>query len=550
MSKVEQKIIDKKMIKKKVILIFVLFFIINVSVSGGHFDPTDGVMYFLMTENFVINGFPALKYGSPSAHELGVDINQHVAFQLWDKAVDAYYNEFGKHHGEGRMDWLWNYIKENEDHGANYLVVPILATPLYLTAKTIGISPISFVAILFNSIVIAAISVVIFLLGTKIYNSERIGFVLALLFGLTSFFWPYITTFYARPLAILFLFLSLYLILLLKEKKDYKLAGITGVVLGLSILTHPLLMLAVPGVLIFGIYQLRKNKRQVLFLLFGLLIMVGVQFYVNDARYDSAISFGYAKDDVSSRGTAYVQNIIPLDIINSGYIGYFFSPGQSIFIFFPISILTPIGLYYLYKQNRSLTFLLIYIMVSTFLYMANSPNWNTNPYWGSHRYLLPLIPAITLCIGSIIANYSHTLRLKIGIVTLASIGFIVNLLGNLVWIQYAFAFGWSQEELWKIVEREREIFTWEPFFSPPIQSMKVLYTDWVASLSVEPDVLNYMKVGLHGCSVDIFLYCEFGIVSTIICAISIVIILIFVLKHLNINMKIKTKIRPMEEKGN
>ncbi len=177
----------------------------------------------------------------------------------------------------------------------------------------------------------------------------------------------------------------------------------------------------------------------------------------------------------------------------------------------PIFLLTPISWFYFYKKYKSLTILLIFLTLIMIIYVGIGGGWNFNPHWG-HRHLIPIIPMAIIPIGALISNFSNTLRLKLSVIIFSIIGFFVNLLGNLVWVQYAYAYGWGPEEIWKVPVKLRPgVFTWNPYQSPIIQSIKVLANDWTASLDPDPIALNYFKIGLNGCSYDIYLFCEFGI---------------------------------------
>ena len=188
------------------ILIFVFFFLINISASGGHTDPYDGIITFLVSENFAINGLLSLNQDSPSAENLGIDLEKYIKFKAWNLGVAKYYEEFGTHDPIGdnmeglvpdRIPWVTNYMNNIDTtnfYGPTYLVFPVIISPLYVIGDAIGAPIINFVSLFANSIIIALLSTMIFLISTKIFESEKIGFVLAIIFGVTSFMWPYITT--------------------------------------------------------------------------------------------------------------------------------------------------------------------------------------------------------------------------------------------------------------------------------------------------------------------------------------------------------------------
>ena len=129
----------------------------------------------------------------------------------------------------------------------------------------------------------------------------------------------------------------------------------------------------------------------------------------------------------------------------------------------------------------------------------------------------------------LIVKFSNFRRWRWGIVLLSVGGFFVNLLGNLVWVQYAFSYGWGPEGIWKI-EDKSSVFTWNPFHSPIVQSIKVLLSNWTSTI-VNP-VDGYMKIGLYGCNYDVFFYCKFGIFPIILLGVGISIVGYILLKIL------------------
>ena len=169
-------------------------------------------------------------------------------------------------------------------------MLSIAAVPFYVIAMTFGVSVIPFVFLLLNSTIIATSCVVIFLIGKNLYKSESIGFVLSLIFGVTSFIWPYISSMFPRPIGILFLMLGLYLILRHKNKNGMVIPFLAGLSLGLTTIANIQFFLLIPILTIFGIFELRKNKKQLIFFIFVIAIMFSLEgyitYFINCARFD------------------------------------------------------------------------------------------------------------------------------------------------------------------------------------------------------------------------------------------------------------------------
>lgn len=334
---------------------------------------------------------------------------------------------------------------------------------------------------------------------------------------------------FANPLGILFLILSIYLILKQKSNRNTLFCFFAGISIGVGVLSHLQILLSLIPVLIYGVYKFRSNKNYVATYLVGITIPMIILAYVNSQINGSFTNFGFLYDP-SDYGTKFSNSISSLGILEGIY-GFLFSPGLSLFLYFPVAMLAPLGFYYMYKKDRSLTILFISITVIVYLDIAIDPFWNTNPYWGPHRYLLPLIPFFTISTGFLISKFSNIPKWKWSIISLSIGGFFVNLLGNLVWPVYAFAYGWGPEGLWKIQDK-MAVFTWDPYHSLIIQSIKVLSSDWVSSLPSHEQSTGYLKVGLNGCRYDVFLFCEFGIIPIILLCIGMIIIVTLIIKML------------------
>jgi len=515
-----------------VLLIFSFFLSTYLVTSGGHLDNYDGIVEFLKAENFVNTGNLGLNVNSPTAYELGFDIEKHIEIKSTSHANFLYDNNFlnvqeNMTRGEFHKQYKNNIDKENY-YGPFYLLLPFVSAPLFLLADIVNIPTVNFVPLFLNSIIIAGSCVLVFLLGKHLFKSEQIGFILSLMFGLTSFIWPYITSMFSRPLAILLMLIAIYLIITQKNRKNNLPSLIAGISLGLTVLAHPIFLLILFGIMVYGIIEFRKHKKNLVLFMVGIIVMGSIIAYTNYERFQSPFDFGLNKYQLGP----------PKDKLSlEGIYGYLISPGKSIIIYLPLIILLPLGLYYLSKKEKGLTILFIYIIFVTYFYKSVLTEWSEfGGQWGPHRFLMPIIPLATLSIGPLLLKYSESLKMKLTVILLSAIGFVVNLLGNLVWIMYAFAYGWEKERLW-VYEHTDKIFAWNPYYSPVVQTVKVLSSDWVSQLNPDPTKLSYYKVGLYGCRFDLFFYCEYGLIVVVILLILSSFLAYYILRLLSIRKK-------------
>jgi len=505
------------------VLIFTFFFFIFLSSNGGHTDPVDGFIYFIMAENFVKNGSLTLNVNSPTALDFDFDVERKIRGKTSSMAAleydknpdpDLTRNEYVKLAIEN--------TNREEFIGPFYVVLPMVAAPLYVIAEHFGFYPYTFVSLFLNSIVIALICVVMFFFGKSVFGSAKIGFVLALIFGVTSFIWPYNSSMFSRPLAILFLMSSVYMIYN-KNTESIITPFLSALFIGLSVLTHTLFLLYSPGLVIFGIFSFKEDKKKIISFIVGIIIITAIIGSINYIRFESVMDFGLGSIQEGSFLTSSTE----------GLYAFLISSGQSIFLYFPIAFLFPLGIYCLYKKNKSLTAIIVYLFLVTYLYIGFSSNWDTSMTWGPHRYLLPIIPLIVISIGSLMTNLSTKMRRII--ISLSVVGFIVNVTASLVWYRFAMAFsrGVANEFGW--LENYQNVRVWEPIMSPILMNFGVLAIDYVGTRTVNPNLTaDFFQFVIPGCSFDVYVYCQFGIIPIILLGILITVIGIAILYVLGI----------------
>src|SRR5262249_16601 len=125
--------------------------------------------------------------------------------------------------------------------------------------------------------------------------------------------------------------------------------------------------------------------------LIAALIFVGALNYI---RFGSFTSFGYGPKQES----LLVHNSF------EGIIGLVASPGTGLILYFPLAILLPLALIYIYRKNKALFFLFVYIFIVNWLFIGTINNkiypntWTGAGAWGP-RYLLPVLPFIVMPLG-------------------------------------------------------------------------------------------------------------------------------------------------------
>ncbi|HEY9386907.1 MAG TPA: hypothetical protein VIP70_07690, partial [Nitrososphaeraceae archaeon] len=267
--------------------------------------------------------------------------------------------------------------------------------------------------------------------------------------------------------------------------------------------------------IVYFIFSSRKSnsKKSLISFLIALAIVLFFMGLVNYWRFGSFTEFGYG----SYFGTLSYNRSW------TGLIGLLASPGKGLLLYFLPVILLPIALKYMYKENKGLFFLIIYVIIVHWLYFGtiddtDSRYWSGAIAWGP-RYMIPVLPFIALALGTLLVHLkSATLFLKISLITLCVAAFVINLSGILVWSEYGVIYGWTNQELHK-VQDALNAMTWNPNYSPIILHVKILIDDYVSDIPVEQyryTGWHYTTYGLAPCSYDLYILCKFGIIPILL----------------------------------
>jgi hypothetical protein len=521
--------------KRLFFLVFSFFLVVNITSSSGHFDPWDGIQNFFIAESMVIKHSAMLYPDLPTLDKLSI------------------------YHSHAKISKIPNTCGLCEIRKPEYiwrsLLPPAIAVPFYIAAPILSLSPLTGVALFTNSLIISLTCMVVFCFSLEIYESRKIAFVLSLIFGVCSFTWPYHTSLLGTPSETLCIFAAAYFIHIstkrynisnnlindknkptsvttttniTKNKRIY-FAGSAGILLGLSVFAHPSSIIFIPGFIVYSFFSMKRSKKTMLSFLIGLGVILFFVGFVNYLRFGSFTDFGYGIFGTLSIHGGW-----------AGLVGLSVSPGKGLIFYFPITLLLPLALKYTYRSNKGLFFLTVYVIFVSWLFfgtisfpksipIAESEAWSGGT-WGP-RYLLPILPFITLVSGALLVylkalSSKKKLFLRLSLIILCIAGFYVNLLGVLVWFVYGFDYGWTVAELWKVPD-SFAVETWNPNYSFIVIQMKALMSDFVSH--IQPIKFQYTSYGLAPCSYDIYFFCKFGLTPIMLLCTGIAIIAVLIL---------------------
>jgi hypothetical protein len=525
--------------KLTIILIFAFFFLVYVTSSSGHFDPWDGMGFFLLTESM------ALK------HSAKLYPDQQTVQQLSTHSSPI------KPNFPNACDICDLIIKPTYSVGKPYLLTPAMAVPFYYAALLFSVPPVTVVALFANSFIMSLTCVVLFCFSLALYESKKIAFVLTLIFGVCSFIWPYNSSLMSDPTKALCVFASTYFIYIAarqdnterirassnnsdsdsgtttnvisrdgnKNKRVY-FAGLGALFLGLSVFAHPTSSILIPGFLVYFIFSIRHcNNRKILLISFLLVLGAVLLFagFTNYIRFGSFTKFGLTNYEEGATLSVHRQW--------QGLVGLLISPGKGLIFYFPIAILLPLAFRYMYAKNKGLFFISTYTFVATWLFFGTifflggkfpaAGDWG-GLWWGP-RYLMVTLPFIALASGTLFEHLKRNKILKVsGLIILCFAGFLVNLLGVLVWWEFGNVYnnaGLGKDTLTPKV--------WTIYHSYIAADIGILMSNFVSQ--IQPVKFSAWSFTLLPCPYDNYLFCKFGIMpilllSTVIAIVGIIII--------------------------
>jgi hypothetical protein len=501
--------------------VFFFFLIINLISTGGHTDMWDGMVTFLLAESMATKQSAKLHPDIPtiSNSEPRDSVRTMIHYE-----VQNYMIVTGKY-----ADWIQQSMALEPIYSSRSLLLPAMSIPFYYAALAVLLPPIFVIPLFVNSFIIALTSLVIFCFSLEIYNSRKIAFILSLIFTGCSFILPYNTSLFPQPLQTLLVITAAFFIIkslhfhssficnytkfkIDDNKKALYFASLGGLFLGLSVFAHPTSIIVIPGFVVYSIFSMRHNKKSLISFLLTLSIALFFMGLVNYLRFGSFTEFGYG----SYFGT------LSYNTGWTGLLGLLASPGKGLIFYFPIVFLLPLALKYMYRENKWLFFLIVYIISVHWLYFGTlgdteSRFWSGAIAWGP-RYLVPVLPFITLAFGTLLARFKQSrLLLKASLLILCISGFIINLPGTLVWSEYGTIYAWDKEGLNRFPD-SLEVIAWNLNYSPIILHTKVLMDDYVHKIYAE-QYLNtgwhYITYGLAPCSYDLYIFCKFGIIPVV-----------------------------------
>lgn len=393
--------------------VFLTLLAVYLLTHGGTFYSSDGYAMYATAKALALR------------HTIAVPPDPNMAWQIVEGQHGLYFSKYGL--GQPLLVAIPIALVESV---RDRLLGGIYDEALYL-----------YVASLFNQVVTAATGVLVFLLATRLGNGVRLSIALALAWGLTTLAWPYSKTFFSEPLFTACLVLAALGLLAYRQERGrgrYGWLTLAGLGLGYAVLTRVVGVLLLPPFLAYAAWAMLPHPegeplRRVLrrdrsvsswwrsalaaALAFGIpaAACLALLLWHNAARFGSPFDNGYT-------GERFDTPLL------SGLAGLLFSPGKSIFLYAPLTVLAVVGWPRFWRERRAEAAL--YASIAAIVLVQNAKWWS---WWGGWawgpRMLVPLLPFAILGLGPLLRSSAAA---RSAAWALALFGFGVALLGALV----------------------------------------------------------------------------------------------------------------------
>ncbi len=344
------------------LLVSLLTLVLYLATTGGSM-ATD-IMSYEVAKNIVEHGSVAMSF---NVH----DMDAH-------RGVDGrYYSPYGIGH-------------------------PIYAVPFYLagrvTEEATGLSVGKPEAlrkaffVLGNAFAASATVWLTFLFALRLGGSARAAAKTALTLGFATLLWPYAKMGFNAPVAALTLLWGIYL--LWTGVRDSRPAALwlSGIGFACALLVrHELALAMLPAglwILLESQWNVRAALRRAIPVAVPVAAAVLLTLYYNHVRFGNLWDTGYLRDSTAAFGP-----------VSTGLWGFVASPGRSLFLFAPVTVLGLAAFGSTWRRDRATALLLGGTVVVLTLFYASQLYWDADRSYGP-RYLVAILPLLCLPLTS------------------------------------------------------------------------------------------------------------------------------------------------------
>jgi len=314
---------------------------------------------------------------------------------------------------------------------------------------------------IFTSSLLSALTVVLIYKISKYFTkNEKYRLLLIITAGLGTLLFPYALVFMKHAISTFFAFLAFFLLFKVKHEKikDNKYFLFSGLSLGFAITCD--ITIAIIGLACL-VYLISFRKEKTIYFLIGGLLGILPFIVYNYLVFETPLTL--SRNYMDPKIWPELGGVKGLEMPNPFVmLRLLFYPEKGIFFYYPILLLSFVGLYYMYKKFRVESILILFIFFS-FLLM-NSSWW---AWWGGAsfgpRHLTSTIPFLILPLIYIFSKLEKSKSLKYLTIMLITYSIFINFL-SLQMIKDEFSGGKNVITL--DPQYEKEIYTFAVIKNP------------------------------------------------------------------------------------
>lgn len=314
---------------------------------------------------------------------------------------------------------------------------PILAIPLYLAAYHIPWIGNVHAIFLFNPIVTALTSGLLFCYLLMLGYRERTALAGAVLFGITTIAWPYTKTFFREPLTALTLLAAAYCIerlrrsLLAGGRSIWLWSVLSILLVVVAVFSKEATLIALPmlAALAYPGQNVMRQRRNELVLLLAAGAIIALIVGLLLGFQDTILNTDTFRYEIGARLQGFwggLAGALP------GLAGYLLSPGKGIWLFSPVLLLALASPWLLPAERWRESWLMLGLTLLFALVYSSVRGvvWHGGVGWGA-RYMVPVIPFLMIAATPALDRLLNSPHLwqRIGLGCLALAGFLIQIGG-------------------------------------------------------------------------------------------------------------------------
>jgi hypothetical protein len=301
---------------------------------------------------------------------------------------------------------------------------------------------------LFNCAAIAGLVAVFFAFQLRMGVEPGRALMASLLLGVTTHVAGFSTGFFQHGAEALFVLWTFYFLFRDSRNPSVRSRALAGAAAGLAILVRISTLAILPVLAAYLLWNAwKRNPRGALREWAAFLIPAALGMALQAA-------VNYAKFGAFSLQGSYAR-LVPFDTpLGESLYGFLFSPGESVFVFSPLLILSPWYFRSFARRYRNETIVILAMSFTYLLFYSKAYLWHGQWSFGP-RYLVAIVPLLLLPLGAWLAEPGRGRWIAVGIA--AALGLAVEILAVAINVSYVYYF----EKYADFGPRYGYIFSWK-----------------------------------------------------------------------------------------